>query len=53
MKKVLILSYYFPPSGFVGGERTYSWYKYLNEIAYYPIVITRQWDDKKALALAL
>jgi glycosyltransferase involved in cell wall biosynthesis len=47
MKKVLIISYYFPPSGFVGGERTYSWYKYLNENAYYPIVITRQWDDNQ------
>lgn len=44
MKKVLIISYYFPPSGFVGGERTYSWYNYLHQNGYYPIILTRHWD---------
>lgn len=44
MKKVLIISYYFPPSGFVGGERVYSWYNYLLQNGYYPIIITRNWD---------
>jgi glycosyltransferase involved in cell wall biosynthesis len=44
MKKVLIISYYFPPSGFVGGERVYSWYYYLLQNGYYPIIITRNWD---------
>ena len=47
MKKVLIISYFFPPSGFVGGERAYSWYNYLHQFGYYPIVITRHWDKNQ------
>lgn len=46
MKKVLILAYDFPPYVSVGGLRPYNWYKYLNEFGVYPIVITRQWDNK-------
>lgn len=46
MKKVLILAYDFPPYVSVGGLRPYSWYKYLSEFDVYPIVITRQWDNK-------
>tara|TARA_Y100000385_G_C13063152_1_gene625384 strand:+ start:165 stop:1430 length:1266 start_codon:yes stop_codon:yes gene_type:complete len=44
MKKVLIISYYLNPSLFVGGERAYSWYNYLHENGYYPIIITRNWN---------
>jgi len=45
LKKVLILSYFYPPSNFAGSERTASWAKYLNEFGYYPIIITRQWNS--------
>jgi N-acetyl sugar amidotransferase len=46
IKKVLILAYDFPPYVSVGGLRPYSWYRYLNESGFYPIVITRQWGNK-------
>lgn len=45
MKKVIIISYFFPPSNFVAAARTYSWAKYLNEHGIYPIVVTRQWNE--------
>lgn len=43
--KVLILAYDFPPYVSVGGLRPYNWYKYLHEFDYYPIVVTRQWEN--------
>lgn len=46
MKKVLILAYDFPPYVSVGGLRPSSWFNYLNEFGVYPIVITRQWNNK-------
>jgi glycosyltransferase involved in cell wall biosynthesis len=46
MKKLLILAYDFPPYVSVGGLRPYSWYKYLHEFGVYPVVVTRQWDNK-------
>lgn len=46
MKRVLILAYDFPPYVSVGGLRPYSWFKYLKEFGYEPIVITRQWQSK-------
>lgn len=46
MKRVLILAYDFPPYVSVGGLRPYSWYKYLNEFDVYPVVVTRQWNNK-------
>jgi len=46
MKKVLILAYDFPPYVSVGGLRPYSWYKYFHEYDIYPVVVTRQWDNK-------
>lgn len=45
MKKVLILSYYYPPANFVGAERIASWAKYLNESDIYPIIVTRNWNE--------
>jgi glycosyltransferase involved in cell wall biosynthesis len=45
LKKVLILSYFFPPANFVGSERTAAWAKHLHKSGYHPIVITRQWND--------
>lgn len=46
MKKVLILAYDFPPYVSVGGLRPYSWYKYLHEYGVYPVVVTRQWENR-------
>lgn len=47
MIKVIIISYFYPPSSFVGGERTAAWAKHLNESGIYPIVITRAWNDNQ------
>lgn len=44
MKKVLILSYFYPPSVFVGGQRTAFWAKELHRFGYYPIIVTRVWN---------
>ena len=45
MKKVLIISYYYPPSTFVGGDRISYWVENLHFYGIYPIVITRQWNE--------
>ncbi len=44
MKKVLILSYFFPPCNLTASQRALSWAKYLKLFGYYPIIITRNWD---------
>ena len=44
MKKILILSYFFPPGNLPGSYRIYSWAKYLNRFGFYPIIITRNWE---------
>lgn len=46
MTRLLILAYDFPPYVSVGGLRPYSWYKYLYLYDIYPIVVTRQWENK-------
>jgi glycosyltransferase involved in cell wall biosynthesis len=46
MIKVLILAYDFPPYVSVGGLRPYSWFKYFHDYGIYPIVVTRQWDNR-------
>lgn len=48
MKKVLIISYFFPPAYFVGGHRIASWAKYLHKFGVYPIIITRRWNENQA-----
>lgn len=40
MKKVLIISYYFPPSGGPGVQRVLKFVKYLPEFGWQPIVLT-------------
>tara|TARA_B100001287_G_scaffold72444_1_gene60071 strand:- start:3173 stop:4459 length:1287 start_codon:yes stop_codon:yes gene_type:complete len=45
MKKILIISYFFPPSNITGGYRVFSWAKYLNNFGVYPIIVTRRWDE--------
>jgi glycosyltransferase involved in cell wall biosynthesis len=50
LKKILIISYFYPPANFVGAERVASWVKYLPEQGIYPIVVTRIWEkDQKDL----
>ncbi|MBX7181437.1 MAG: hypothetical protein K1X82_04935 [Bacteroidia bacterium] len=44
MKKVLILSYFFPPCNLTASQRAFGWAKYLKTFGYYPIIITRNWD---------
>ncbi|OFY85155.1 MAG: hypothetical protein A3F72_05085 [Bacteroidetes bacterium RIFCSPLOWO2_12_FULL_35_15] len=46
MKKVLILAYDFPPYVSVGGLRPFSWRKHMHEFGLYPIIVTRQWQNK-------
>lgn len=45
MKKIIILSYFYPPANFVGSVRVASWVKYLKDYNYYSVVITRQWNQ--------
>ena len=45
MKKILILTYFFPPSNFAGSFRAKAFAKYLHEHGYHPIVVTRNWDE--------
>jgi len=40
MRKVLIVAYYFPPSGGAGVQRTLKFVKYLREFGWEPIVLT-------------
>ncbi len=45
LKKVLILSYFFPPCNLTASQRAFGWAKYLKKYGYYPIIITRNWDN--------
>ena len=47
MKKVLIISYFFPPCNLTAAQRIGSWEKYFHEYGYYPIVITRNWTGNE------
>ncbi|MDC0459756.1 hypothetical protein OAM07_03280 [Crocinitomicaceae bacterium] len=44
MKKILIISYFFPPCNLTASQRVSSWARYLSKSGYYPIVITRKWE---------
>lgn len=44
MKKVLILSYFYPPGNFAGCYRIQAWAEELALNGYEPIVVTRHWD---------
>lgn len=46
MKKILFITYYWPPSGGPGVQRSLKFVKYLHEFGIQPIVLTV--DDKKA-----
>jgi glycosyltransferase involved in cell wall biosynthesis len=43
MKKVIIISYSFPPCNLTAAQRVMSWFEYFNEYGIYPIIITRNW----------
>lgn len=45
MKKLLILAYDFPPYNSIGAQRPFSWFNYLKEFGWEPIVVTRHWND--------
>jgi len=45
LRKILIISYFFPPCNFVGAQRTSSWVKHLHKKGYFPIIVTRQWNE--------
>lgn len=47
MKKVLIITYFFPPSNFAGSYRISSWAKHFNKCGYFPIIITRNWNPNQ------
>ena len=45
MKKVLVLSYFFPPANLAGCYRVESWAKHLHKFGYYPVIVTRCWNQ--------
>ncbi|MBN1542348.1 glycosyltransferase [candidate division KSB1 bacterium] len=49
MKKVLIIAYYFPPSGGAGVQRTLKFVKYLPEFGWQPLVLSAENADYPAL----
>lgn len=50
-RKILIISYFFPPCNLVGAQRTFSWYTHFAKFGLYPVVITRHWNHEvKTLA---
>jgi glycosyltransferase involved in cell wall biosynthesis len=44
LKKIIILSYYFPPCNLTPSERIQSFAVYFHEMGYYPVIVTRNWD---------
>lgn len=46
LKKVLILSYFFPPCNLTAAQRAQSWGNYLAAYGYKPVIVTRRWDEK-------
>jgi glycosyltransferase involved in cell wall biosynthesis len=48
LKKILILSYFFPPANFAGSYRVYSWAKYLHLFGIYPVIVTRRWNPNQS-----
>ena len=45
MQKILIVSYFFPPCNLTASQRAFSWAKYLNRFGFYPVILTRRWDE--------
>ncbi len=53
MKKVLVVTYYFPPSGGPGVQRVLKFVKYLPQFGFEPIVLTVEDADFPALDISL
>lgn len=53
VKKILLLTYFFPPSNLAGSHRMQAWANYLHTMGYYPVVVTRRWDDLQGLSTDL
>lgn len=53
MKKVLILSYYWPPGGGAGVQRWLKFVKYLREFAWEPVVYTAENGEMPVIDLSL
>lgn len=47
MKKVLILTYYFPPINSVAGNRALSWAEHFSKYNLFPTIITRHWTGNE------
>lgn len=47
MKKILIISYFYPPANFVGAERIASFARHLHKFGVYPIIVTRNWNENQ------
>ena len=45
MKKVLIVSYYFPPYTGIEGHRAFSWYTHFKKTGFWPCIVTRHWKE--------
>lgn len=46
MKKILIISYYFSPCSLTASERVDSWAKNLHKFGFYPVIVTRKWENR-------
>lgn len=46
MKKLLIISYCFPPCNLTSSQRVLSWAKYLPEYGWHPIIVCRKWEKE-------
>lgn len=44
LKKVLIITYFFPPCNLTASQRALGWARHLKGEGYQPIIITRNWD---------
>lgn len=40
-----MIAYFYPPCNLTASQRPASWAKYLNEFGYYPIVLSRNWEQ--------
>ncbi len=46
LKRILVISYFFPPCSLTASERVYSWAKWLHKFGFYPVIISRKWEVK-------
>jgi glycosyltransferase involved in cell wall biosynthesis len=44
-KKILILTYFFPPCNLTAGQRSLGWAQYLKNFGYEPVIVTRNWEQ--------